>query len=53
MNKNSMKHTLFIVCQMFVFSAALAGVKPNCLFTDHMVLQKGVFVPVWATADDY
>ncbi len=29
-----------------------AGVKPNNLFSDNMVLQKGVSVPVWGTAKD-
>ena len=32
---------------------ALAGaeVKPSPLFSDHMVLQSGMAVPVWGTAD--
>lgn len=33
-------------------SAAICHIKPNSLFTDHMVLQKGVAVPVWGTADE-
>ena len=32
-------------------SAALADVKPSTLFSDHMVLQSGMPVPVWGTAD--
>lgn len=32
--------------------AAEAKVKPVSLFSDHMVLQKGVTVPVWGNADD-
>ena len=28
-----------------------AGIKPNSLFTDHMVLQQGVTVPVWGSAE--
>ncbi|HRJ71408.1 MAG TPA: sialate O-acetylesterase [Terrimicrobiaceae bacterium] len=31
--------------------SAPAAVKPNSLFTDHMVLQQGQPVPVWGTAD--
>lgn len=30
----------------------LAGVRPNPLFSDHMVLQRGVAVPVWGAAED-
>jgi sialate O-acetylesterase len=29
----------------------LAKVVPNALFTDHAVLQQGVAIPVWGTAD--
>ena len=31
-------------------AAATADVKPHPLFSDHMVLQRGVPVPVWGTA---
>jgi sialate O-acetylesterase len=31
--------------------AAQAEVKPSTLFSDHMVLQSGMAVPVWGTAD--
>jgi sialate O-acetylesterase len=31
---------------------ALAKVEPNSLFTDHMVLQRGVALPIWGAADD-
>ena len=42
-------------CATFMAAAllatvALADVKPNHLFSDHMVLQRGVAVPVWGTA---
>ncbi|MBC8054213.1 MAG: sialate O-acetylesterase [Sphingobacteriaceae bacterium] len=30
----------------------VAEVKPNTLFSDHMVLQQGVKVPVWGTANE-
>ena len=32
-------------------SAARADVKPSALFSDHMVLQQGMQVPVWGWAD--
>jgi sialate O-acetylesterase len=31
--------------------SALAGVKPHALFTDGMVLQREIAVPIWGTAD--
>ena len=31
---------------------ALADVRPHPLFSDNMVLQRGMPVPVWGTADD-
>ena len=33
-------------------SSAWAEVKPNPLFTDGAVLQQGIEVPVWGTAND-
>jgi sialate O-acetylesterase len=33
-------------------AAARAEVKPNSLFSDGAVLQQGVAVPVWGTAND-
>ncbi|HEY1767056.1 MAG TPA: sialate O-acetylesterase [Terracidiphilus sp.] len=36
---------------LFLFGASLsAQVKPSALFSDHMVLQQGMPVPVWGTA---
>ena len=32
-------------------AAASAQVKPSALFSDHMVLQSGMQVPIWGTAD--
>ena len=32
-------------------AAAFADVKPSALFSDHAVLQSGMSVPVWGTAD--
>jgi sialate O-acetylesterase len=43
---------VFAVAVLASFSsAALADVKPSTLFSDHMVLQSGMPVPVWGTAD--
>jgi sialate O-acetylesterase len=46
------------ILQAFVVALSLAGtaiafaeVKPNQLFSDHAVLQSGMPVPVWGTAD--
>lgn len=35
-----------------VASCAQAAVTPNALFSDNAVLQQGITVPVWGTADD-
>ncbi|MEI8273038.1 MAG: 9-O-acetylesterase, partial [Paludibacter sp.] len=35
-----------------VFSARMLAVKPNSLFTDNAVFQRGVEVPVWGTGDN-
>jgi sialate O-acetylesterase len=40
-----------VVCFIGFTSAARAAVKPSALFSDHMVLQSGMSVPVWGTAD--
>ncbi|MFP5039913.1 sialate O-acetylesterase [Parasediminibacterium sp. JCM 36343] len=47
-----MKQLLFAAIALFSCSGAFATVKPNSLFTDNMVLQRGVAVPVWGTASD-
>ena len=36
----------------FATLSALANVRPNSLFSDNAVLQRGVAVPVWGTAAD-
>ena len=43
-----------LLCSLFLaFTAsALAEVKPNSLFSDGVVLQQGIEVPVWGTASD-
>jgi len=43
---------LSFLLSILVFTNATANVRPNSLFTDHMVLQKGSAVPVWGTADE-
>lgn len=44
---------IFISALVLVSAAfAHADVKLNNLFTDHMVLQRGIAVPVWGWADD-
>jgi sialate O-acetylesterase len=39
-------------CASLCFAvAAHADIKPSALFSDHMVLQSGMAVPIWGTAD--
>jgi sialate O-acetylesterase len=41
-----------ISCLVLLFAAAVsAEVKPSALFSDHMVLQSGMTVPVWGKAE--
>ena len=35
-----------------IATAVHATVKPNSLFADGAVLQQGIDVPIWGTADD-
>ncbi|HEY5285220.1 MAG TPA: hypothetical protein VIM14_20670, partial [Polyangia bacterium] len=49
-----MKHAFFAIFALMMVSGipfARAAVKPNPLFADHAVLQQGLTVPVWGTAD--
>jgi sialate O-acetylesterase len=42
----------FVICIcLFAVSGIQAKVVPNSLFGNHAVLQQGVTVPVWGTAD--
>ena len=41
---------LFLFALLVCASAALADVKPAPLFSDHVVLQSGMPVPIWGTA---
>ena len=47
-----MKKSLLIIFSVLMFAKSFANVKPNSLFSDNMVLQRGVVVPVWGTAKD-
>lgn len=40
-----------LCCAVLPCATALADVKPATLFSDHMVLQRGMSVPIWGTAD--
>jgi sialate O-acetylesterase len=42
---------LSLCATLFLAASARAEVKPNTLFGDHMVLQNGMQVPIWGTAD--
>ena len=45
------KSSIAFTVSLFLFAAAAqAEVKPAALFTDHMVLQRDMEVPVWGTA---
>jgi sialate O-acetylesterase len=48
-----MKKSRLYAAALFISVAAVAfaDVKPNQLFSDHAVLQSGMVVPVWGTAD--
>lgn len=47
-----MKKSLLIILLVFIFAKNFASVKPNSLFSNNMVLQCGVTVPIWGTADE-
>ena len=47
-----MKKSLLVSFLVMMFAKGFAIVKPNSLFSDNMVLQRGVTVPVWGTAED-
>jgi len=46
------KNFILFLTLSFSITATNAEVKPNSLFSDHMVLQRNVAVPVWGTAAD-
>jgi sialate O-acetylesterase len=43
---------LFCVTLILSWIQSDAAVRPNSIFADHVVLQKGMEVPVWGAADD-
>lgn len=44
--------SIFILVFLVFFSRAYADVKPNSLFSDHAVFQRGIEVPIWGTASE-
>ena len=50
---NILKARLFyLVCLTLLATAAFAAVKPHALFSDNAVLQQGISVPIWGTANN-
>ena len=47
-----MKKGLVLSLLVLMFAKSFATVKPNSLFSDNMVLQRGVTVPIWGIASD-
>jgi len=47
-----MKKNVLAVITLFMGIYGFATVKPNSLFSNNMVLQQGVVVPVWGTANE-
>jgi sialate O-acetylesterase len=47
-----MKNLVLFISLFFIYPAIHAEVKPNSLFSNNMVLQRGAIVPVWGTAKD-
>ena len=52
MKKNDLKNVLTCMLMVMFLSQSFALVKPNSLFSNNMVLQRGVSVPIWGTAND-
>jgi sialate O-acetylesterase len=50
--KSLRRTSVLVVLSFLALSRANAEVKVNALFSDHMVLQQGMRVPVWGTADE-
>src|SRR5262245_61623112 len=50
----SRRHHFVLSCVAFILWASLAqaDVKLHGLFSDHMVLQRDVSIPIWGWADD-
>jgi sialate O-acetylesterase len=52
LRKSTARICVFCLCAFTALWPARADVKLHALFTDHMVLQLGMSVPVWGWADD-
>ena len=51
--KNSIASSFLVLfLSLFTFSQGFASVKPNSLFSNNMVLQRGVPIPIWGTANE-
>ncbi|HCK11995.1 MAG TPA: hypothetical protein DHW45_19120 [Candidatus Latescibacteria bacterium] len=51
-SKRFRTYSLITVLGLVGFApVASADVAPNALFEDHAVLQQGISIPVWVTAD--
>lgn len=50
--KNRLEQLTISFCLLYIFNISIKAVTPNYLFTDHMVLQQGVTIPVWGTGRD-
>ena len=52
MKNISLKNSLTCLFIILFMAKSFAIVKPNSLFSNNMVLQQGVIVPVWGTANE-
>ena len=52
MKNKRLKNCLPFLLMVLFISKGFAFVKPNSLFSNNMVLQRGVAVPIWGTAND-
>ena len=52
MKESGLKNVLTCLLMVMFTAQSFALVKPNSLFTNNMVLQRGVSVPIWGTAND-
>ena len=47
-----MKKSFLVIFSALMFAKCFATVQPNSLFSNNLVLQRGVVVPIWGTAND-
>lgn len=50
--QNIAKWSWLLLLGCMFLESAYGDVRPNSLFSDHAVLQQGIDIPVWGTADD-